>query len=166
MSTADAADVPDAPIGFDEFWQRYPRKEKRADAARAWRAVVIKGRVHQRSVFAALDAHVRHWRDTHGDNTQYIPLAPTWIRGERWTDELPGHLTAVPDIDLRTVDDYLDHAAGTEAARLLGVAYLPDPQPPSDQTAPREWEREAARRWITHHADDLRARLDELQETG
>jgi hypothetical protein len=152
--------------GFAEFWQRYPRKEKRQDAERAWKTHVIRRRVYQRALFDALDAHIRHWRDRYGDDTQYVPLAPTWLRNERWTDELPGHPAAAQEVNLHTVDDYLDHAAGTEAARLLGVAYLPDPQPPSDQTAPREWEREAARRWITHHAAALRERLAQLKDTG
>jgi hypothetical protein len=163
--SADTADVHEAP-GFAEFWQRYPRKEKRQDAERAWKTHVIRRRVYQRALFDALDAHIRHWRDRYGDDTQYVPLAPTWLRNERWTDELPGHPAAAQEVNLHTVDDYLDHAAGTEAARLLGVAYLPDPQPPSDQTAPREWEREAARRWITHHAAALRERLAQLKDTG
>lgn len=79
----------------------------------------------------------------------------------------PAQLRIVPDTPaLTTVDAYLDHAAGPDAARILGIAYVPDPQPPSDTTAPRDWEREAARRWITHHADALRERLKQLKDTG
>lgn len=164
--SATSADVRES-LGFDEFWQRYPRKEKRQDAERAWRTHVVKRRVYQRTVYDALEAHVRHWRSRYGDDTQYVPLAPTWLRGERWNDELDAALSVVPDIPaLDSVDEYLDNAAGQDAARVLGIAYVPDPQPPSDRTPPRDWEREAARRWITHHADALRERLEQLKDTG
>ena len=61
--------------------------------------------------------------------------------------------------------DLREHAAGEQAARLLGIAYLPAPKPPSDRTPPQQWNRDRAIEWINAHETELRAVLAE-RRTG
>lgn len=71
---------------FELFWHEYPRKEKKKDAYRAWvklrpnpdLAKKITGYVTQRAS-----------RDWTRDNLKYIPLATSFLNGERWNDEMP-----------------------------------------------------------------------------
>lgn len=70
--------------GFDKFWAAYPRREAKKDAMKAW------GLMSPEQRFAAVHAvpvHVRYWNAA-GRTKQYIPLPATWLRGERWEDEL------------------------------------------------------------------------------
>ena len=81
---------PDAPrITFESAWLRYPRKVAKKDAEKAW--AKIKAEHHAR-IIAAIDQHraSESWRK---DNGQFIPYFATWLRGERWTDELESDLT-------------------------------------------------------------------------
>jgi hypothetical protein len=69
---------------FEDFWNFFPRKEGKKDARKAWATLTAEDR------FAALQSiplHVRYW-DAAGRAKQYIPMCGTWLRGERWTDEL------------------------------------------------------------------------------
>lgn len=70
--------------GFLEFWTAFPRKEARKDALKAWMSLTAE---QQFAAGHALPIHVRFWAAA-GRTKQYIPLAASWIRGERWADEL------------------------------------------------------------------------------
>lgn len=68
---------------FDDFWVLYPRKEARKDALKAW------GQIRSADHLTAIVA-CASWRKVWaGRDTQFIPLAATWLRGERYTDEIP-----------------------------------------------------------------------------
>jgi hypothetical protein len=73
--------------GFVEFWNVYPKRRSRADAEKAWRA--LKPDVALRSaILAALSVQSRSKEWLKGDPPgEFVPLAATWIRGERWLDE-------------------------------------------------------------------------------
>ena len=72
-----------SPEGFNEFWTAYPRRQAKKDALKAWRALkpsvelvaMIVQHIIQRQ-------HTRQWREG------FIPLPATFLRGERWEDEL------------------------------------------------------------------------------
>ncbi|MES1979742.1 MAG: hypothetical protein V4451_17010 [Pseudomonadota bacterium] len=68
------------PEGFAAFYAEYRRKDARADAVKAWRALspdpALQGRIM---------AAVRAWRWAE-DRTK-IPLPASWIRGARWEDQ-------------------------------------------------------------------------------
>lgn len=75
---------PESEITFADFWLLYPRREAKKDAMKAWATLGAQERldacialVDWRRVFIARGA------------VQYIPLPASWIRGERWEDELP-----------------------------------------------------------------------------
>jgi len=70
---------------FAEFWRRYPRKVAKADAEKAWNAAHINGEYQQ--VIDALEAQKRTEQWTR-DEGRFVPYASTWIRHQRWRDEL------------------------------------------------------------------------------
>lgn len=77
-------------IGFEDFWLMYPRREAKKDALKAW------SKLTEAQQMAACIALVG-WRKVFmgRDSAQYIPLAASWIRGERWEDELPSEFRQV-----------------------------------------------------------------------
>lgn len=70
--------------GFDEFWTTYPRREGKKDAMKAWAHMTEEQKFSAR---ASIPIHVRFWKLS-GRERHYIPLPATWLRGERWSDEL------------------------------------------------------------------------------
>jgi len=84
---------------FEQFWALYPRREAKKDARKAWGQMDPKD---QPLAMQAIMGWRRVWRDR---ETCYIPLAATWLRGERYHDELPreiktsaaAHIPFTPD---------------------------------------------------------------------
>ena len=74
------------PITFDDFWALYPRREAKKDARKAW-AQVSAGR--EVEIVTALAA----WRPTLIQRGDYCPLPASYLRGERFEDELPSAST-------------------------------------------------------------------------
>lgn len=72
-------------VGFDSFWQAYPRKSAKGDAKLAWYQVRATERGLLATVLAALSWQVKldQWRR---DGGAYIPYPATWLRSERWED--------------------------------------------------------------------------------
>lgn len=70
--------------GFDQFYSRYPRREARKDAEKAWRQGKCDD--HLDVILAALDWQVPFLLQR---DRQYRPLPASWLRGERWMDENP-----------------------------------------------------------------------------
>ena len=71
---------------FSRFWAAYPNKKSKKDAKKAW------DKLHPdielcRQMAVALEAQKRSEEWTR-DGGRYIPLPASWIRGERWTDEI------------------------------------------------------------------------------
>lgn len=71
---------------------------------------------------------------------------------------VPASLPADPDAAFTALRERADARA---ASRLIGLAYLPTPQPPRDDTPARQWERAEALRFIDQHADAIRAAIAE-----
>ncbi len=70
---------------FEAFWIMYPRKVARKDALKAWASCV------READLVPLFSALVHWRRIwlKRDELEYVPYPGTWVRGERWTDELP-----------------------------------------------------------------------------
>jgi uncharacterized protein YdaU (DUF1376 family) len=72
------------PVGFEEFYAAYPKKQGREAAAKAFAKVVT-------PLAVLLDA--LSWQcETEGwtkDNGKFIPMAATWLHGKRWEDQRP-----------------------------------------------------------------------------
>lgn len=72
--------------GFDQFWERYPKKKDKTRAIKAW------NRIHPdiellKTILLAVDRQ-KHMPEWQKENGQYIPLPSTWLNGSRWEDEL------------------------------------------------------------------------------
>lgn len=71
--------------GFLGFYNRYPRREARKDAEKAWGQIRVTPETEE-AIHKALDWQVPLYeqREKH-----FIPLPASYLRGERWTDEPP-----------------------------------------------------------------------------
>ncbi|MGA4455320.1 helix-turn-helix domain-containing protein [Pseudomonas fortuita] len=79
--------------GFEIFWKLYPKKKSRKDALKAWNK--LNPDAEQQAVMIAALAQHCVSRDWTKDAGQYIPMASTWLNGERWHDVLqPAGATA------------------------------------------------------------------------
>ena len=85
---------PDPPITFEDFWLLYPRHVARKDAVRAFDRIPKSQHV---ALMIGLAAWRRVWLDR--GEMEYVPHAATWIRGERWDDELPPGYTLFPRVN-------------------------------------------------------------------
>ncbi len=94
---------------FESFFNLYPRKVSRKDAEKAWLALTPEQK------FAAIESlpiHIRYWSAA-GTTKEYLPYPASWLRGERWEDELE-----MPKAE----GDWWRSTAGIEAeARKLGM---------------------------------------------
>lgn len=68
------------------FWSAYPRKAGKKDALKAW-FQVNGSRPPVDKLIGILEEHKKQTQWTK-DAGAFIPLAATWLRGERWNDEL------------------------------------------------------------------------------
>lgn len=82
LKSVDNPDVQQ--ITFDDFWRAYPRRQAKKDALKAWRTVDPAAHA---KILPAIKAWCRcdDWRR---DGGRFIPFPATWLRGERWDDEL------------------------------------------------------------------------------
>lgn len=80
---------------FEQFWKAYPKKIAKADARKAW-FQVEKFRPPVADILKAIAAQCQteQWMK---DNGTYIPYGATWLRGERWDDEVEVKLPGVVD---------------------------------------------------------------------
>jgi len=78
---------------FEVFWKLYPNKKSKKDARKAWEKLKPSAELRQ-TLMTALGSH-RVSRDWTKDDGQFVPMASTWLNGERWTDVLkPGTATS------------------------------------------------------------------------
>ena len=69
---------------FSLFWELYPRKEGKRDAEKAWMKVKL-----TEKLFLQMEKSLARRKESGTwDDKQFIPLPASWLRGERWTDEV------------------------------------------------------------------------------
>lgn len=101
---APATPTPEAPAkptgkpadGFTEWWPHYPKKVKKLDAEKAYRAALKRG-VTPKELLDGLQRQKAAWK-AKGTEPQYIPYPATWLRAGSWEDELdtPTSATETP----------------------------------------------------------------------
>lgn len=72
--------------GFEEFWKIYPRKCSKGDARKAWKQTQkIRPSLAEllKAVYAARAS--KQWQK---DDGEFVPYPASWLRAERWDDEL------------------------------------------------------------------------------
>ena len=80
--------------GFDDWWKQYPKKVKKLDAEKAYRAALKRG-VTPKELLDGLQRQKAAWK-AKGTEPQYIPYPATWLRAGSWEDELD---TPAPSTD-------------------------------------------------------------------
>jgi hypothetical protein len=65
-------------MGFPQWYARYPRKEAKADAEKAWRSLKNGDREHAAKALETWPFPAEQ---------KYIPLPASWLRKRRWEDE-------------------------------------------------------------------------------
>lgn len=71
---------------FEKFWAIWPKKVAKADARKAWKQVeAYRPPVDKLIEIVKLHCTTEQWMRDAG---QYIPYPASWLRGERWEDEL------------------------------------------------------------------------------
>ena len=103
-ATATATDkAKETPIGFDRFWQAYPRKVGKPAAQRAWNREVKVVEI------GILMAGLNGWRcSEQWKNQQFIPYPATFLNQRRWEDEPP---EIVPMRELVAVQPQTGHCS-------------------------------------------------------
>lgn len=71
--------------GFTEWWLHYPKKVKKLDAEKAYRAALKRG-VTPEELLQGLQRQKAAWK-AKGTEPQYIPYPATWLRAGSWEDE-------------------------------------------------------------------------------
>lgn len=91
--------------GFDDWWKQYPKKVKKLDAEKAYRAALKRG-VTPKELLDGLQRQKAAW-EAKGTEPQYIPYPATWLRAGSWEDELdpPSPSQAAPAINPNTGKD-------------------------------------------------------------
>ena len=69
---------------FDEFWNQYPRRIAKKAAQKAWDRIKPDAALVEQ-IMAGLRAQLRTMSLK---EKQFIPHPATWLRGERWNDEI------------------------------------------------------------------------------
>lgn len=102
VATPEPVATPEAPVkpaekpadGFTEWWPHYPKKVKKLDAEKAYRAALKRG-VTPKELLDGLQRQKAAWK-AKGTEPQYIPYPATWLRAGSWEDELD---TPAPSTD-------------------------------------------------------------------
>ena len=79
-----SSDKSDALDRFDEFWDVYGKKVKRADAEKKWAKALAKADADR--IISAAAAYVA-WERANNEGGRFIADPSTWLHGERWRDE-------------------------------------------------------------------------------
>ena len=120
--SSDKSDMTDESHRFDEFWDVYGKKVKRADAQKKWIKAIRKAKADRIIVAAA--AYVT-WERENNEGGRYIADPSTWLYGERWRDErkdLPQPKTRVQE-HLTLVQQLAAEEAEAEQLPLPQIGY-------------------------------------------
>ena len=69
---------------FDQFWQAYPKKKAKEDAARAF--ATARSKTDLQTMLDAIAAQ-KLSQDWQKDGGQFIPFPATWLRAGQWADQ-------------------------------------------------------------------------------
>ncbi len=104
------AETPD----FIAWYQKFPRREARADAWKAWRQT--EGVRPALDVLITAVARQTLELDWCRERRRFIPLPATWLRGQRWDDDFDVPEAVLPAKPLPKLDPQAALAAAAESA--------------------------------------------------
>ena len=78
---------PNPLLGFDEFWDSYPkvRRQGKAAAEKAWKKLEPAPDLQQTIIQSVMRKRAGPWKNK---DPQYIPHPSTYLNGRRWEDEI------------------------------------------------------------------------------
>lgn len=87
---------------FIPAWEHWPKKVERKAAVEQFKRAV------KRRPVTDLVADIIRFGDAYAATTerQFVPALDVWLRGERWTDELPGAKRSTPPPRIAPVDEW------------------------------------------------------------
>lgn len=88
------------PDDFAAFYDLYPKKVGKGQAAKAHKAALKKA--DARTILEGLRRHLPVWEHT---ERQFIPNPATWLNGERWSDEVDTTPAANPLAHIPSVEE-------------------------------------------------------------
>lgn len=79
----------DLSLGFFKFYSKYPKKQSKEDARKAFSKLNPNDELLEQIVRAVeIQSKTDAWTK---DDGKFVPLPATWIRGRRWEDEVNGN---------------------------------------------------------------------------
>lgn len=111
------------PEGFAEFWEAYPKKMAKGDAIKAWGQMEAGQHLAKILETVKASAKLEAWTK---DDGRFIPFPATWLRAQRWEDELSIFVETKAQLmekikANRGWPNHPDHANATEEERALQV---------------------------------------------
>jgi hypothetical protein len=83
---AKAAPKNDSAMLFNEFWEQYPRKVAKQEALKAWEKLKPDKELFDEIMYAL--SAIKQTPQWTKDNGEFIPYPTTFIRQQRWKDEI------------------------------------------------------------------------------
>ncbi|MFI5056904.1 MAG: DUF1376 domain-containing protein [Candidatus Acidiferrales bacterium] len=77
---SDSLELETKDAAFSLFWEKWPRKQAKSDARRAWMKIPI-------SEYPAIMSGLEKWRTSDQWKRGVIPHPATWLNEKRWQDE-------------------------------------------------------------------------------
>jgi len=101
----------DNDAGFKQFWSLYPRREAKKSAYKAWSRI----RPDEALVEIICKAVAQQTKTQFSKSEKrFIPLAATWLNGERWRDEATTASATKPVESSKAPSQYSDAAMLSE----------------------------------------------------
>lgn len=97
---------------FIAFYEAYPRKRARGDAWRAWRSIDPSPELAAEIMAAIEEQRRTSWAEA---DPQFIPYPASWLRAERWKDEIEAAPASPARAGSRPADDTEAHWFGRYA---------------------------------------------------
>lgn len=109
--------------GFSAAWARWPRKDKKIDAEKAWNQKV-KDVETEDKIHTAFDWQIPILLER---EPQYRPLLGSWLRGEEWNNEPPTPKSPTPNLRIAKAvplmaQQQLDAASRIKSLIATGVS--------------------------------------------
>lgn len=102
---------------FAEFYELYPRREGRGQAARAWKAAIKK--TDADAIISAVRSQLPELERT---ERRFVKLPATWLNGECWDDEITAPADEHPYAHLPAPKNWDALRAEAEASRRGGAS--------------------------------------------
>jgi hypothetical protein len=117
-TTDEPTPTDEFPLNFETFWLSYPRHVAKKDAQKAWSKIDPNDYV---PILCALWGWRRYWEDK--SDLDHTPYPASWLRGERWYDELPPEYRYRPPklngSPQASIPESTEHTIMPEHVRLL-----------------------------------------------